>query len=96
MTADRSRSASARGAPAVPLAELWAGVEKLIVPAGSSPATRQQARQAFYAGIMAVIGQLSEALESGDAKETRKILDRIGREINTDAAERATHRTIWK
>jgi hypothetical protein len=45
---------------------------------------------------MAVIGQLSEAVASGDAKEIRRILDRIGREINTDAAERSTHRTIWK
>jgi hypothetical protein len=92
---DRSKSAG-RAGPVVSLADLWAGAQKLIVPPGAAPAMTQQARQAFYAGIMAVIGQLSEAVAAGDAKEIRRVLDRIGREINTDAAERSTHRTIWK
>jgi len=57
---------------------------------------RQQARQAFYAGVTAVLGQLAEAVASGDVKEVRRIVERIGREIHTDAAARSTHRTIWK
>ena len=82
--------------PTVPLGDLWSGAEKLIVTPGATAAVRQQARQAFYAGVMAVMGQLSEAVASGDVKEVRRILERISREIHTDAAARSTHRTIWK
>jgi hypothetical protein len=82
--------------PTVSLGDLWSGAEKLIVSPGAAPAVRQQARQAFYAGVMAVMGQLSEALAAGDVKEARRIIERIGREIHTDAAARSTHRTIWK
>ena len=92
---DRTRS-SASPTPPVSLADLWARAEKLLVPSGSTAASRQQARQAFYAGVTAVVGRISEAAAAGDAKEVRRILDSIQREIGADAAERSSNRTIWK